>query len=165
MDFAETIGNTIVIIASVGWTIRIFYEIFRYFNRDGLIQSLKKTPFIGLSVGGGILILVDFYYGFYILIVSSILFIVIYIFDEYSLLQKNTKKKHFEVDGKKFHIQKIYDDNTILIEKSFSSREDAVVIAFKLNDSYSNLSFNIVDNTDKNNLYAKNKFQIMAKPK
>ena len=149
MDFAETIGNTIVIIASVGWTIRIFYEIFRYFNRDGLIQSLKKTPFIGLSVGGGILILVDFYYGFYILIVSSILFIVIYIFDEYSLL----------------HIQKIYDDNTILIEKSFSSREDAVVIAFKLNDSYSNLSFNIVDNTDKNNLYAKNKFQIMAKPK
>ena len=32
MDFAETIGNTIVIIASVGWTIRIFYEIFSDFH-------------------------------------------------------------------------------------------------------------------------------------
>ena len=39
------------------------------------------------------------------------------------------------------------------------------MIAFKLNDNYSNLTFNIIDNTDKNDLFAKNKFQILATPK
>ncbi len=165
MDFSEKIGYGLILFNSISWSLYIIYQFFKYLERDGLEQSIKKIPFLGLSVGVGVIVFLNFSIGLSILIISTLVLLKIYFFEEYKDYKKNNKTKFFEVDDKIYHVQKVYDNNNILIEKSFNSREAAAMIAFKLNDNYSNLTFNIIDNTDKNDLFAKNKFQILATPK
>ena len=165
MDFSEKIGYGLILFNSISWSLYIIYQFFKYLERDGLEQSIKKIPFLGWSVGVGVIVFLNFSIGLFILIISTLVLLKIYFLEEYKDYKKNNKTKFFEVGDKIYHVQKVYDNNNILIEKSFNSREAAAMIAFKLNDNYSNLTFNIIDNTDKNDLFAKNKFQILATPK